>query len=173
MQQKLEDKRWWNLHHEEKSRLGSMYWMTPRQLCAPWRQHVFTWYGKLATQTSKKGRSVFSTSPTNIWSLVCIGLLTNTKCFLSDCSFHSSQTAVKAAAGSTYVHCTLFWSSATNLQSNSQATTCKKQADKKIFSVTNDHNAQITGEASWLACWFQWILLQHSTQTCCCFFVFC
>lgn len=51
------------------------------QLCAVCRKHVFTWYGKLATQTSKKGRSVFSTSPTNIWSLVCMGLLTNTKSF--------------------------------------------------------------------------------------------
>lgn len=81
MQQKLEDKRWWNLHNEEKSHSRSRYWMTSRANCVQCAKHVFTWYGKLATQTSKKGRSVFSTSPTNIWSLVCMGLLTNTKSF--------------------------------------------------------------------------------------------
>ena len=57
------------------------FWVTLNQLCAEWRTHVFTWYGKLATQTSKKGRSVFRTSPTNIWSLLCMGLLENTTSF--------------------------------------------------------------------------------------------
>ncbi len=33
-----------------------------------------TWYGKLATQMSKKGSSVLRTSPMRIWSLFCIGL---------------------------------------------------------------------------------------------------
>lgn len=52
-------------------------------------------YGKLATHTSKKGSSLDSTSPTRIFSLLC-----------------------------TQVDCTRFWSSATSLESTSQAITC-------------------------------------------------
>lgn len=35
---------------------------------------MLTWYGRLATHTSKNGRSIFNTSPTTIWSLLASGL---------------------------------------------------------------------------------------------------
>lgn len=64
---RVKKSRVWNTFRE-------WYWI---DCSAAWRTQVFTWYGKLATHTSKNGRVVFSTSPTNIWSLACMGLLEN------------------------------------------------------------------------------------------------
>lgn len=135
------------LSHLKKGRCSRSLKTNGEEICKkipwsnPWKSHVewpkrspvccaarrLTWYGKLATQTSKKGRSVLSTSPTKTWSLDCSGLK---KEKMQQDIFFFSSTITKwgcDAADSTHVHWTLFCSSATNLQSSSQATTFQKR----------------------------------------------
>lgn len=75
MQKELEDKRWGNLKKDMQFKYKyNQEWQIS---CMHLDVCVFTWYGKLATQMSKNGRSVFSTSPTSTWSLACKGLWEN------------------------------------------------------------------------------------------------